>query len=103
MGCSPWSRKESDMTEQLSLGLEVSSSIELSHVQLFVTPWTAVHQASLSFTVSCSLLKFMSIELVVPSNDLILCHHLLLLPLSLSQRQGLGPSLVCSGCGLGAS
>ena len=94
---------ESDMTEQLSLGLEVSSSIELSHVQLFATPWTTVHQAFLSFTVSWSLLKFMSIELVVPSNDLILCHHLLLLPLSLSQRQGLGPSLVCSGCGLGAS
>ena len=91
------------MTEQLSLGLEVSSSIELIHVQLFATPWTTVHQAFLSFTVSWSLLKFMSIVLVVPSNDLILCHHLLLLPLSLSQRQGLGPSLVCSGCGLGAS
>jgi len=54
------------MTEQLSLGLEVSSSIELSHVQLFATPWTTVHQAFLSFTVSWSLLKFMSIELVVP-------------------------------------
>ena len=80
MGCSLWGSKESDMTEQLSLGLEVSSSIELSHVQLFVTPWTAVHQASLFFTVSWSLLKFLSIELVVPSNHLILCHHLLLLP-----------------------
>ena len=52
----------------------------LSHVQLFVTPWTAACQASLSFTTSPSLLKFMSIELVMPSNCLILCHPLLLLP-----------------------
>ena len=70
MGCSLWGSKESDMTEQLSLGLEVSSSIELSHVQLFVTPWTAVHQASLSFTVSWSLLKFLSIESVMLSHQL---------------------------------
>ena len=40
----------------------------LSHVQLFVTPWTAAHQASLSFTISQSLLKLTSIELVMPSN-----------------------------------
>ena len=52
----------------------------LSHVRLFVTPWTAAHQASLSFTISQSLLKLMSIESVVPSNHLILCHPLLLLP-----------------------
>ena len=52
----------------------------LSHVQLFVTPWTAAHQASLSFTVSQSLLKLMSIESMMPSNYLILCHPLLLLP-----------------------
>ena len=45
----------------------------LSRVQLFATPWTAACQASLSFTVSRSLLKFMSIELVMPSNHLILC------------------------------
>ena len=49
-------------------------------VQLFATPWTAAHQASLSFTISQSLLKLMSIESVVPSNHLILCHPLLLLP-----------------------
>ena len=49
----------------------------LSHVQLFATPSTAAHQASLSFTISWSLLKLMSIELV-PSNCLILCHPLLL-------------------------
>ena len=52
----------------------------LSRVQLFATPWTAAHQASLSFTISQSLLKLMSIELVMPSNHLILCRHLLLLP-----------------------
>ena len=53
----------------------------LSHVQLFVTPWTAAHQASLSFTISRSLLKLMCIESVMPSNHLILCRPLLLLPL----------------------
>ena len=52
----------------------------LSHVQFFATPWTAGHQASQSFTSSQSLLKFMSIELVMPSNHLILCCPLLLLP-----------------------
>ena len=51
----------------------------LSCVQLFVTPWTAACQASLSFTISQSLLKLMSIELVMPSNHLILCLPLLLL------------------------
>ena len=50
----------------------------LRRVQLFGTPWTAAHQAPLSFTVSQSLLKFMSIELVTPSNDLILYRPLLL-------------------------
>ena len=49
----------------------------LSPVQLFVTPWTAAHQASLSFTISQSLLKLMSIESVMPSNHLILCCPLL--------------------------
>ena len=52
----------------------------LIRVQLFVTPWTAACQASLSFTISRSLLKLMSIESVMPSNHLILCHPLLLLP-----------------------
>ena len=52
----------------------------LSHVQLFVTPWMAACQASLSFTISWSLLKFMCIEPVMPSNHLILCHPLLFLP-----------------------
>ena len=57
----------------------------LGHVRLFATPWTAAHQASLSFTISQSLLKLMSIELVMPSNHLILCCPLLLL---LSKHQG---------------
>ena len=52
----------------------------LSRVQLFVIPWTAAHQASLSITNSRSLLKLMSIELVMPSNHLILCRPLLLSP-----------------------
>ena len=52
----------------------------LSRVQLFATPWTAAHHASLSITNSWSLFKLMSIESVMPSNHLILCHPLLLLP-----------------------
>ena len=52
----------------------------LSHDQLFVTPWAAACQAPLSFTISQGLPKFMSIELVMSSNHLILCHLLLLLP-----------------------
>ena len=52
----------------------------LSHVWLFETPWTAARQASLSFTVSRSLFKLMSIESMMPSNHLILCHPFLLLP-----------------------
>ena len=52
----------------------------LSRVRLFVTPWTATHQASLSLTIFQSLPKFMSMESVTPSNYLILCHPLLLLP-----------------------
>ena len=58
----------------------VTSVQSLSHVRLFATPWTAARQASLSITNSWSLLKFMSIELVMPSNRLILCHPLLFPP-----------------------
>ena len=57
------------------------SSVQLlSHVQLFATPWAAVHQASLSFTISQSFLKLMSIESVMPFNHFILCRPLPLLP-----------------------
>ena len=52
----------------------------LSHVRLFETPWTAAHQASLSIINSQSLLKLMSIKLVMTSNHFILCHPFLLLP-----------------------
>ena len=57
-----------------------SSVQSLSHVRLFETPWTAARQGSLFFTNSWSLGKLMSIELVIPSNRLILCHPLFLLP-----------------------
>ena len=60
---------------------QVTSSVQLfSHVQLFANPWTATPQASLSITNSQSLPKFMSTESVMPSNHLILCRPLLLLP-----------------------
>ena len=60
--------------------LQFSSVQSLSRVWLFVIPWTAAHQASLSITNSWSLLKLTSIESVMPSKHLILCHPLLLLP-----------------------
>jgi len=59
---------------------DTSSVQSLSRVRLFATPWTAAHQVSLSITNSRSLLKLMSIESVMPSNHLILCCPLLLLP-----------------------
>ena len=59
----------------------VATVVELlSHVWLFLSPWTAVSQASLSFTISQSLLKLMSTASMTPSNHLILCHLLLFLP-----------------------
>ena len=61
-------------------GSQFSSVQMLSHVRLFVTPWTAAHQASLSIINSRSSLKLMSIESVMPSNHLILCCPLLLPP-----------------------
>ena len=62
------------------LGIKLPSVQSLSHIRLFATPWTVARQASLSFTISWNLLKLMSIKLVMPSNHLILCHPLLLLP-----------------------
>ena len=69
-----------------------------SHVQLFVTPWTAAHQASLFFTISLSLLKFISIESMMPFNHLILCCPIFSCPESF-QQQGLFPlsQLLASG------
>ena len=68
-------------TSALNSFLEVNFVVQLlSHIHLFATPWTAAHQASLSFTISQGLLKLMSIELMMPSNHLVLCCPLLLLP-----------------------
>ena len=71
-----------DLKEENFSLVQFSSVQSLSHVQFFVVPWTAACQASLSITNSRSLLKLMSIALVMPSNHLILCHPLLLLPAS---------------------
>ena len=62
------------------IALLLSSVQLLSHVQLFATPWTAAHQASLSITNSQTLLKLISIKSMMSSDHLILCHPLLLLP-----------------------
>ena len=68
----------------------------LNHVQLFATPWTAACQGSLCFTLSLSLLKLMSIVSVMPSNHLILCCPLLLLPaIFLSIRVFSNESVLC--------
>ena len=72
-----------------------SSVQSLSHVQLFATPWTAAFQASLSITNARSLLKFMSIELVMPSNHLILCCPLLLPSIFPSIRVFSNESVLC--------
>ena len=79
----------------------------LSHVQLFATPWTAAHQATLFFTISQSLLKLMSIDSVMLSNHLILCHPLLLLPSFFPSIRGfvneLAPFIRWSNIGASAS
>ena len=62
------------------MSVQFSSVQSLSHVPLFVTPWTAAHQVSLSITTSRSLLRLMPIESVMPSSHLILCRPLLFLP-----------------------
>ena len=68
----------------------------LGHVRLFLTPWTAASQAFLSFTISWNLLRLMSIESVMPSNHLILCRPLLLLPsIFPSIRVFSGESVLC--------
>ena len=71
---------EPKKVKSLTVSIQFSSVQLLSHFWLFVTPWTAVCQASLSTVNSQSLLKLMSIESVMPPNYLILCHPFLLLP-----------------------
>ena len=70
----------------------------LSCVQLFVTPWTAACQAALFFSISRSWLKLMFIESVMPSNHLILCHHLLLLSVFPSIRVFSSELALCIRC-----
>ena len=78
---------------------QFSSVQSRSHVQLFATPWTAACQVSLSITNSQSLLKLMSITLMMPSNHLILCYPLLLLPLIFpSIRVFSNESVLCIRC-----
>ena len=74
-GKEGWDR---DDESRVTLMVQFSSVQSLSHVRLFATPWTAVRQVSLSITNSRSLCKLMSIESVMASNHLILCHPLLL-------------------------
>ena len=75
-----WNLLIQTIFERIALKHQFSSVQSLSRVWLFATPWTAAHQASLSIIDSWSLLKLMSIELVMPSNHLILCCPLLLPP-----------------------
>ena len=75
-----WCRQVSKSLTLLVDDIARISVQSLIHVWLFATPWTAEHQASLSITNSWSLLRFMSIESVMPSNHLILCHPFLFLP-----------------------
>ena len=87
-GITEWGHRESDTKN--SPFLYTGQSVQLlSHVQVFETPWTAACQASLSITNSQSLLKLTSIELVMPSNYLILCHPLLLLSSMFPSIRGL--------------
>ena len=67
-----WYKLRSEISLCISLSLS-SLLLSLSRVRLFATPWTAAQQASPSFTISQSLLRLMSIELVMPFNHLILC------------------------------
>ena len=74
------SNREGRLKHGNTQSLQFSSVQLLNRVRLFATPWTAARQFSLSITISQTLLKVMSIELVMPSSHLILCHPLLLLP-----------------------
>ena len=78
---NPWAIQSMEFSRPEHWSRSVSQSVlSLSHFRLFATLWSAAQQASLSITNSWSLLKLMSIESVMPSNHLILCHPLLLLP-----------------------
>ena len=89
---TPWARQFSPGSHSAAFCLYVAVH-SLSHVLLFVTPWTAARQASLALTISQSSPKFMSIELVMPSNQLILCCPLLLLLSVLPSIRGFSKEL----------
>ena len=95
----PW------LVVKLNCSHQYSSFVYLSRVHLFLTPWTAACQASLSITNSQSLFKFMSTELVMPSNHLILCHTHLLLPSVFPTSGAFLRSQLFTSCGqsIGAS
>ena len=76
--CCPEGEVITPFPPHMALSCAIVVGPSLSHVRPFATPWTAAHQASLSFTISRSLLKVMSIESPMPSNHLILCRPLLL-------------------------
>ena len=77
----PFNMIELNNTDWKSVAISLFSSVQsLSRVQLFMTPWITAHQSSLSITNSRSSPKLMSIESVMPSSNLMLCHPLLLLP-----------------------
>ena len=109
----PWDRDSSFYSPKQTLWFLSGSSVQfssvqsLSHVWLFVTAWTAACQASLSITSFWSLLKLMSIELVMSSNHLILCRPLLLLTLNLSfpasESAPVSQLFASSGQSIGAS
>ena len=91
--CKVKKRKKKSFSSPSSIPLLLS---HFNRVQLFATPWTVARQASLSITNSQSLLKFMSIRLVMPSNHLILCHPLLFMPsIFLSIRVFSNESVLC--------
>ena len=72
---------QDNLQRKLSMNLRNFSSVQsLSYVEVFATPWITAHQASLSFTISQNLLKLRAIESMIPSNPLILCRSLLLMP-----------------------
>ena len=79
--------------------LGISSVQSLSHVQLFTTPWIVTRQAFLSFTISQDLLELMSIESVMQSNQLVLCHPLLLLVQSFPESGSFQMSQFCTSGG----
>ena len=89
---TPWARQFSPGSHSAAFCLYVAVH-SLSHVLLFVTPWTAARQASLALTISQSSPKFMSIELVMPSNQLILWCPLLLLLSVLPSIRGFSKEL----------